>query len=165
MFNSRKATGRRVSDGPRDRRIRSGPMKILHLGFEDPLMPGAGGGSVRTHEINRRIVRRGHQVTVLTTKYPGSAERNQDGVHYVPVGFGTGNNRLSRLLGYVICLPRAVRRRPGAHLLVEDFFAPFSTMAAPLWTKRPTVGMVQWLHAREKAREYKIPFHLLEKFD
>ena len=34
--------------------------EILHLGFEDPAMPGAGGGSLRTHEINRRLVAAGH---------------------------------------------------------------------------------------------------------
>ena len=36
--------------GRGDRRVR-----VLHLGFEDPAMPGAGGGSLRTHEINRRL--------------------------------------------------------------------------------------------------------------
>jgi len=146
----------RVLDG-------SAPLHILHLGFEDPLMPGAGGGSVRTHEINRRLVARGHQVTVLTTKYPGSAERIQDGVHYQPIGIGQGCSRLSRLCGYVLLLPQAVRRHRDADLAVEDFFAPFSTMAAPRWTHLPTVGMVQWLHARDKAREYRLPFHLVER--
>jgi len=163
MPNIKRNSGRRSAGAIREHPTRSGPMNVLHLGFEDPLMPGAGGGSVRTHEINRRIVAAGHQVTVLTTKYPGSAERTQDGVHYVPIGFGRGTNRLTRLLGYVALLPRAVRRRPHAELVVEDFFAPFSTMAAPMWTKRPTIGMVQWLHARDKARQYKLPFHLLER--
>jgi glycogen(starch) synthase len=141
-----------------------GRLRVLHLGFEDPLMPGAGGGSVRTHEINRRIVLHGHDVTVLTTRYPGWTDRFQDGVHYVPIGFGQGKSRLSRLLGYVCCLPFEARRRSRvADLVVEDFFAPFSTMAAPLWTKRPTVGVVQWLHARQKSRQYKLPFHLIER--
>jgi glycogen(starch) synthase len=163
MSRNKKPFGQRPDGAITVHQTRSGSLNVLHLGFEDPLMPGAGGGSVRTHEINRRIVAGGHQVTVLTTRYPGSAERTQDGVHYVPIGFGQGNNRLSRLLGYVIRLPLAVRRRPDAELVVEDFFAPFSTMAAPMWTNRPTVGMVQWLHARDKAREYRLPFHLLER--
>jgi len=138
------------------------PLRILHLGFEDPLMPGAGGGSVRTHEINRRLVRSGMQVTVLTTCYPGSTERVQDGVRYVPVGVGAGRTRLSRLVGYTGLLPLAVRSRPDHDLVVEDFFAPISSMAAPLWTGRPTIGVVQWLHARDKAAEYGVPFHLVE---
>lgn len=140
-------------------------MKVLHLGFEDPRMPGAGGGSVRTHEINRRLAARGFDVTVLTTRYPGWEERVQDGVHYVPIGIGTGGNRLTRLVEYVLRLPFEVRRRrASADVVVEDFFAPFSTMAAPLWTKRPTLGVVQWLHARDKARQYKLPLHWIERW-
>lgn len=138
-------------------------MRVLHLGFEDPRMPGAGGGSVRTHEINRRLAAKGFHVTVLTTRYPGWQERVEDGVHYVPIGFGTGGNRLTRLVAYVARLPFEVRkRRSTAELVVEDFFAPFSTTAAPLWTKRPTIGVVQWLHARDKARQYKLPLHWIE---
>lgn len=137
-------------------------MNVLHLGFEDPRMPGAGGGSVRTYEINRRLAASGVQITVFTTRYPGWEERTQDGVRYVPIGFGQGRNRVTRLLGYVLCLPPAVRRSPLVQLVVEDFFAPFSTMGAPLWSRRPTIGVVQWLHARDKAREYKVPFHLVE---
>ncbi|WP_311213204.1 MULTISPECIES: glycosyltransferase family 4 protein [unclassified Arthrobacter] len=140
-------------------------MKVLHLGFEDPRMPGAGGGSVRTHETNRRLAASGFTITVLTTRYPGWCERVQDSVHYVPIGFGQGNNRLTRLLGYVIRLPFEVRkRRASADLVVEDFFAPFSSMAAPLWAQRPTLAVVQWLHARDKARQYKLPLHWVERF-
>ncbi|MFJ5958163.1 glycosyltransferase family 4 protein [Paenarthrobacter sp. NPDC092416] len=139
-------------------------MRVLHLGFEDPVMPGAGGGSVRTHEINRRLVSAGFQVTVLTTRYPGWRERIQDGVLYVPIGFGMGRNRLTRLLGYVVRVPIEARnRRTTTDLVVEDFFAPFSTMAAPLWTQRPTIGIVQWLHAAEKARQYKVPLQWIER--
>lgn len=128
-------------------------------------MPGAGGGSVRTHEINRRLAAEGFDVTVLTTRYPGWEERVQDGVHYVPIGVGDGGNRLTRMAGYTAQLPVEVhKRRSRADLVVEDFFAPFSSMAAPLWTGRPTMGVVQWLHARQKAREYKLPLHWVERF-
>jgi hypothetical protein len=143
---------------------RDGPLRVLHLGFEDPAMPGAGGGSLRTHEINRRLAAAGMDVTVLTTRFPGCADRVQDGVRYVHVGAGGGGSRLTRLLGYVLGLPAAVRRygvARRADLVVEDFFAPFSSMAAPLWTRRPTIGVVQWLQAREKSRQYHLPLHLL----
>jgi glycogen synthase len=154
--------GRSGHEGTRARSRKA--LRILHLGFEDPMMPGAGGGSVRTHEINSRLVAAGHQVTVLTTMYPDAEERCQDGVQYVPVGFGQGQNRLTRLLGYVLRLPTEVRhRRQAADLVVEDFFAPFSSMAAPLWAGAPTIGVVQWLHAKDKSREYKLPFHLMER--
>lgn len=119
---------------------------------------------MRTHEINRRLATKGFHVTVLTTRYPGWQERIEDGVHYVPIGFGTGSNRLARLVAYIAQLPFEVwKRRSATELVVEDFFAPFSTMAAPLWTKRPTIGVVQWLHARDKARQYKLPLHWIER--
>ena len=37
-------------------------------------------------------------------------------------------------------------------------------MAAPLWTGRPTIGVVQWLQAREKSTQYHLPLHLLQDF-
>lgn len=138
-------------------------LSVLHLGFEDPAAPGAGGGSLRTHEINRRLVAAGHRVTVLTTRFPGCIDRVSDGVRYVHIGFGAGRTRLTRLFGYLLGLPCAVRGS-AADLVVEDFFAPISTIAAPLWTGRPTIGVVQWLNAREKARQYKLPVHLVERF-
>jgi len=137
-------------------------VRVLHLGFEDPAMPGAGGGSVRTHEINRRLAARGHEITVLTTRFPGWVDRVQDGVTYLHVGAGRGGNKWTRLLGYAAGLPSAARKLP-ADLVVEDFFAPFSSMAAPRWTGRPTIGMVQWLHAGDKSRQYKLPLHVLER--
>jgi glycosyltransferase involved in cell wall biosynthesis len=106
-------------------------------------------------------------VTVFTTRFPGCVDRVQDGVSYVHVGAGPCGSRLSRLLGYVLGLPGAVRRfgrRDEPDLVVEDFFAPFATMAAPLWTRYPTIGVVQWLQAREKSRQYRVPVHLLQDF-
>ncbi|WP_433261008.1 glycosyltransferase [Actinosynnema sp. CS-041913] len=138
-------------------------LDILHLGFEDPEMPGSGGGSLRTHEIDRRLVAAGHRVTVLTTRFPGCRDRVQDGVRYLHVGLGRGRTLVGRVVGYALVLPFAARGH-AADLVVEDFFAPVSTMAAPLWTGRPTIGVVQWLNARDKARQYHLPFHLVERF-
>jgi glycogen(starch) synthase len=143
--------------------LRPRPLRVLHLGFEDPRMPGSGGGSVRTREINRRLAAAGLAVTVLTTRYPGCVDGVYEGVRYEHVGIGRGSNRLTRLLGYIAVLPAAVRAHRDADLVVEDFLPPFSSMAVPLWTRRPVIGMVQWLHAREKARQYKLPFHLVER--
>ncbi|WP_197537375.1 glycosyltransferase [Modestobacter italicus] len=137
-------------------------LRVLHLGFEDPAMPGAGGGSLRTHEVNRRLATRDH-VTVLVQRFPGALDRVQDGVSYRHIGIGNGANRLTRLLGYMVCLPAAVRRHE-ADVVVEDFFAPISSLGAPAWTGRPTLGVVQWLNAEDKARQYKLPFPLVQKW-
>lgn len=144
-------------------RLPGGRLRILHLGFEDSAMPGSGGGSQRTHEIDRRLASAGHQVTVLTTRFPGARDGVRDGVDYRHVGIGSGATRLTRTLGYLLALPLAARRR-AADVVIEDFFAPISTMAARAWTGRPTVAVVQWLNAREKARQYRLPVHLVERF-
>ena len=54
-----------------------------HLGYEDPSRPGAGGGSVRTHEINRRLsgfVRYHRRLRPLPAQLP----REEDGVRLCP---------------------------------------------------------------------------------
>ncbi len=133
--------------------------RILHLAFEDPRRPGAGGGSLRTVEVDRRLSR-DFAVTVVCARYPGSRPRDADGVRYVHVGLPWG--RQLSLLSYFACLPWALLRYPS-ELVVEDFAAPFSSIAVPWLTHRPVIGIVQWLFAREKSVQYRLPFHWIER--
>lgn len=133
--------------------------RVLHLAFEDPLRPGSGGGSVRTFEIDKRLADK-FRVTVVCTRYRGSRPRLQDGVRYVHIGLPWGN-RLS-MLSYFLSLPWALIRYPS-ELVVEDFAAPFSSVAVPWLTSRPVIGVVQWLFAQQKKTEYGLPFHLVER--
>lgn len=143
-----------TSDGtPRGDRPR-----IVHLGFEDFRRPGSGGGAIRSHEINRRLAEH-YDITMLTTSWPGCEDRVEDGVRYVHIGLPRGY--FPSILSYFAHLPFALRRWP-ADLVVEDFAAPFSSALSPLWTRRPVVAVVQWLNAREKTRQYHLPFHLVE---
>jgi glycosyltransferase involved in cell wall biosynthesis/O-antigen/teichoic acid export membrane protein len=147
---------------PDDRLVSDGtkPLRILHLAFDDHRFPGSGGGAVRTFEVNRRLAQH-HQVTVVTLNYKGAEERIEEGVRYVQVGIRHGY--FGRIISYLLCLPLALRRYPS-DLVVEDFTPPMSTTLVPLWTRRPVVGMVQWLWARQKSREYKLPFFLVEQW-
>jgi glycosyltransferase involved in cell wall biosynthesis/O-antigen/teichoic acid export membrane protein len=133
--------------------------RILHLGFEDFRRPGAGGGSARTHEINRRLVST-FDVTVVAAKFPGWQNRVEDGVRYLHIGLDLGY--FPSLVTYFIALPGAVRRFEH-DLVVEDFGAPISSALVPLYAKAPCVAVVQWLWAREKARQYHLPFHWFER--
>jgi glycosyltransferase involved in cell wall biosynthesis/O-antigen/teichoic acid export membrane protein len=137
----------------------TGRPRVLHLAYEDPRAPGAGGGSVRTHEINSRLSD-DFEINVVCARYPGAKERVEDGVRYVHVGLGPGN--IVSRVSYFFCLPFALWRW-GSELVVEDFGAPFSSVAVPWMTSRPTVGVVQWLFAREKAAQYHLPFGLVER--
>ncbi|AGZ38544.1 glycosyltransferase [Actinoplanes friuliensis] len=142
-----------------------GPLRILHLGFEDPARPGAGGGSVRTHEVNRRIVDSGAEVVVMCSRYPGFAEREQDGVRYVPCGIPVPGGHFPSLLSYFAAVLTGLwqmERRFRPDVIVEDFAAPFSSIAVPYLTRTPVVGVVQWLFAADKTAQYHLPFHLVE---
>lgn len=134
-------------------------MRILHLGFEDHRRPGSGGGSLRNHEVNRRLVSRGHEVEVLTARYRGARARDEDGVSYRPIGLGF--EYFTSLLAYEALLPGVVlaagaRRRPP-DVLVEEFAPPCSTLGLGRLTSIPTVGSVQGYFAEEKARQYHLP--------
>ncbi|MEU4245030.1 glycosyltransferase [Actinoplanes sp. NPDC026619] len=153
----------------RPRRRPDGPLRVLHLGFEDPARPGAGGGSVRTHEVNRRLAASGVEVVVACSRYPGFTERVQDGVRYIPCGWRLGPlsaGHFPSLLAYfgaVFTGLSRMERRWRPDVIVEDFAAPFSSIAVPYLTRTPVVGVVQWLFAADKARQYHLPFHLVER--
>jgi glycosyltransferase involved in cell wall biosynthesis len=128
-------------------------MKILHLGFEDHRRPGAGGGSMRNHQVNRRLAL-SHEVEVVTAKYRGARDRVEDGVFYRHVGIGLSYT--ASIFSYLAALPAAVRSST-ADLVVEEFSPPFSSVGVARWSGKPTVGMVQWYFAADTARGYRLP--------
>ena len=136
-----------------------GRPRVLHLAFEDVRRPGSGGGSLRTHEINRRLAR-DFDLTVVSAKFPGWQDRVESGVRHLHVGLDLGY--FGSLLTYFMALPGVVRRL-DYDLVVEDFGAPISSMLVPLYAKAPCVAVVQWLWARQKSRQYHLPFHWFER--
>lgn len=151
------------------------PLRVLHLGFEDPTRPGAGGGSRRTHEVNRRLVADGVHVTVLCAAYPGARTHCSDGVEYRPLGRRVLGRRVRgrevhpflAQLGYFALVVSTLWwqvRRHHPDVVVEDFAAPFSSVAVPRLTRVPVVGVVQWLFAAQKSKRYHLPFLRVESF-
>jgi len=137
-------------------------LDILHLAFEDHRQPGSGGGGIRTFEINRRLAVR-HHITVVTCSYPGARRRIENGVEYRHLGLSfKWLGRIGRMLSYHLSVPFFVLGH-RADLIVEDFAAPMSSVALPLFTRVPTIAVVQWLFARETSRKYKFPFFLAEE--
>ncbi len=124
-------------------------------------MPGAGGGSLRTHEIGRRIAA-SHALTVLVQRFPGCVDRVEDGVQYTHVGIGAGRTRLTRVLGYMVMLPLAVRRRPADVVWRTSSLRVVDRRAAVDRSPHARHGPV--VNAREKAAQYKVPVHLVERF-
>ncbi|MFI9201966.1 glycosyltransferase [Streptomyces sp. NPDC053048] len=153
----------------RTRSRRRGAYRVLHLGFEDPRRPGAGGGSVRTHEVNRRLAARGIEVTVVVAPWRGATATVRDGVRYVPLPAHPGPLARSRFAAQIAYFAVTVTRlgwltrRYDPDVVVEDFAAPFSSVCVPYLTRKPVVGLVQWLFAADKAREFHLPFGAVER--
>jgi glycogen(starch) synthase len=138
-------------------------LHVLHLGFEDHRRPGAGGGSHRSHQINRRLVAHGHHVDVVTAAYPRAEARIEDGVHYRQIGDGRGYFR-SIVTYHARLAPLVARVRLGSRrpdVVVEEFAPPFSTLGFGALAGAPSVGNVQGFFAAHKAREYGVPVSLL----
>jgi glycosyltransferase involved in cell wall biosynthesis len=95
----------------------------------------------------------------VTTKFPGWYDRTEDGVRYLHAGVHSGYT--GSIMSYFAVLPRLARTL-DYDLLVEDFSAPISSIAAPIWSKAPSVAIVQWLFARDLARKYHLPVHAFE---
>ncbi len=133
-------------------------MRILHLDFDDVDSPLGGGQAKRTFEINRRLSHR-HEITVVTSRYPGSHDEVKEGVRYVRIGY---ESFPWNFLAWFASLPWVIRRY-NFDLLVEDYTVPISTACTPLFTGKPVVASVQNLYGRPLSHKYKLPFFAFER--
>lgn len=138
-------------------------LKITFLDFDDIKNPLLGAGQARaTVEVGSRLVKRGHRVTVICSRYPGYKDRKDNGITYKHIGVGTNNIRLNNLL-YILLLPFTVISLKG-DIIIECFTAPISTLFSPLFTKIPVVAVPTSFEAERFAKLYHLPFDLIEKF-
>jgi glycosyltransferase involved in cell wall biosynthesis len=116
-------------------------VRILMLSWRYLEHPQAGGAEIVTHEILRRLVRRGHQATAFTGAYPGCApDAEVDGVRVL---------RSGRQWSVHLHAWRWLRRRQSDFDVVVDQVntIPFMT---PLYVRGP--GRVLLIH--QLARHY-----------
>jgi glycosyltransferase involved in cell wall biosynthesis len=110
-------------------------MKILVLNWQDVTNKVGGGAEVHLHEIFRRLVARGHEVTLFCDWYEGAAREDLiDGIRIIREG--------SRNLFNFHVPWRYWRRfkREDFDVVVDDINKiPFYT---PLYVRRPLVGIV-----------------------
>ncbi len=138
-------------------------LHIVFLDFDDLHSPILSGGQARaTYEVGKLLVEKGHQVTVYTSKYPGSKNRTESGIQYIHIGLGSKNIRLNNI-AYILSIPFCVSRI-RADIIIECFTAPISTLLSPFWTKIPVVGIPTSFEADRFAQLYRLPFDKIEKF-
>jgi glycosyltransferase involved in cell wall biosynthesis len=116
-------------------------MRILVLNWQDITHPLSGGAEVHLHNIFSRIARRGHEVTLFCSSYPG-AQREQvlDGIRIIRAGG-------RQLFNFRVPLAYFLRfRRERYDVVVDDLNKiPFFT---PLYVREPLVGIVHHLFGR-----------------
>lgn len=140
-------------------------MNIYYLDFDDILNPLLGAGqATATYEAGKELVKQGHTVSVLCSKYPGYKDRIQDGISYKHIGLGTKNIQLNNLF-YFFALPFSVKKldRSKADIIIECFTAPISTLFSPLFTDVPIVVLPSMFNAKQFAKKYHLPFDKIEK--
>ncbi|HTP13259.1 MAG TPA: glycosyltransferase family 4 protein [Bacteroidota bacterium] len=128
-------------------------MKILVINWQDIKHPLGGGAEVHLHEIFRRIVVRGHSVTLFCSIF-GDAPREEtiDGIRVLRSG---GRH----LFNFRVPLRyRMEFRHAGFDVVVDDMNKiPFFT---PWFVKEPLVGMVLHLFRASIFREAFFPIAL-----
>jgi len=116
-------------------------MRVLFLNWRDVRNPDAGGAEVFTHEVAKRWAKQGHQVTLLTSRFPNApALEVVDGVRIRRVG------RL-RTGSFHALVQRELARVRNVDVVVDEInTVPFLT---PVWRARlpPVVALIHQLAA------------------
>ena len=134
-------------------------MKILIIDFDDLKNPLGGGQARVTFEIARRLSGK-HQITIITGNYPGAKDETIERIKYKRIGL---KKFPLNFASFFWLIPSTIKKIPH-DLVIENFTPPISTAFSPLFTKKPVIGMIQWLFAREMSQKYKLPFYLIERF-
>ena len=126
-------------------------MKLLVVNWQDLANPQSGGAEVHLHEIFGRLARRGHDVTLLCSGFPGAkAATSADGMRI----HRTGGRHSFTLVAAPYYRRHLARER--FDVVVEDLNkVPLFT---PWWVRRPLVVLVHHLFGATAFREASAPF-------
>lgn len=133
-------------------------MKILCTDTDDLDNPLHGGQPVRTFAINSRLAKQ-HQITVLTSSFPGchEKEKNRSGVQYKRIGRYIPPFGLSPHFTFLASLRSHIKKIPH-DLLIEEFTPPIGFCRTPWMTDKPVISMVQWFFFESWEKRFHLPF-------
>lgn len=119
-------------------------MKILHLIYDHIHNPWiAGGGSVRVHEIYRRLADR-HDITIVCGRYPGAENYIDYKIQYRFTGSKRNNYMLSTFR-YAYEATMYVKASAGEYDVIVEDFAPYNPVFSFLRRKDAVIQV----HHRE----------------
>jgi glycosyltransferase involved in cell wall biosynthesis len=135
-----KGTAPRPSAGARPREV-SRKLRVLALSARDSGHPEGGGAELYLETVLADLVARGHHVTMLTSRYPGSPRRSErDGYAVLRAG--------GRFTVYLRALVRMVLRRGGRFDVVVDVQNGMPFLSR-LLTRRPVVLLCHHVHREQ----------------
>jgi glycosyltransferase involved in cell wall biosynthesis len=155
-------------------------MRILQLIYEAPGSPfGFGGAGVRAYEIYRRLSGR-HDITLLSMRFPGARDREQDGFRVVYVGTES-ESLVKSVLAYTLKAAAYIRRYGRTFDIIVENFLPSTPFFTRFLTRRPVILQVQGIMERRVTRNinpggigtlspkknsplYSVPMALVESF-
>lgn len=113
-------------------------MRILWINHRDPRHPQAGGAEERLFQISRRLVKMGHEVTVISEAAEGlPREEVAEGVRF---------KRMGRRATIHLLAPLYVRRHGREYDVIIDDVAHAVPWLSPLFTDTPVVAQVHHVH-------------------
>ncbi len=141
-------------------------MRVLHTIYDHPDNPWVGGGgAIRALELNRRLVERGHEVTVLSGNFPGATDGVSANMDFKFLGISSGY-MLSTFSFAMKAAGYAHRNARQFDIIVEDF-APWNPALTYLINQTPSVLHVNHREGRNLLKRRPLmgwPFFLIEKF-
>ena len=130
---------------------------ILVINWQDIRNPLGGGAEVHLHEIFKRIVKKGHRVTLLCCKH-----RKLPGVEFVD-GIRVIRRANRNFFNFSVpFLYRKLKKQNNFDIVIDDINKiPFYT---PLFVKQPIIGIIHHLFGSSIFIEAALPVALYVKF-
>jgi glycosyltransferase involved in cell wall biosynthesis len=134
--------------------------KIIISNYDDLYNPFYGGGGARAvHEVASRLKNK-FEILVITSKYHNSKSGTIDGVLYKRIGVSFVGPRLSQLI-FLLLLPYYVLAS-RFDVWIENFTPPIGSIFLNIFTRRPVIGLIHMLPAKDMERKYLLPFSLIQ---
>lgn len=140
-------------------------MKILHLIYDHINNPWVGGGgAVRCYEINRRLAKNGHDITVVSGKYPEARDYEAEGLKFKFLG--NSRNYVISVFSYAYEAIKFLKKYAKEFDIVVEDFAPWNPLFSKFFHKKTILQIYhkEGINILKKYFLAGLPFYLIEKF-
>lgn len=121
-------------------------MRILVLNWRDIKNPEAGGAEVHLQEIFKRIVKKGHEVLLISSKFDGCENSETiDGIDIVRIG-----NKFN--FNFIVPFYYLRKLRNEKFDIVIDDISKIP-LCTPLYIKKPLIAIIHHVHGRTLFKE------------